>query len=179
MKNSDLILRAKVFATAAHAAVGQKRKYTGEDYINHPAGVVAILRDLNIYATKEMIAAAWLHDVIEDTKVNERQIYSEFGETVAGYVVGLSKVSTEYDGNRQVRKEKDRLFLSKQCPAVQTIKCADLIHNTSSIVDHDRAFAKLYLGEMVALLDSMEKASDGIRCFAYVVAETNINKLEN
>ena len=58
-----------MFAIAAHKAVGQKRKYTGDDYIVHPAEVAHIV-DQVPGSTDEMVAAAWLHDVVEDTGVD-------------------------------------------------------------------------------------------------------------
>lgn len=68
--------KARVFATAAHGAVGQVRKYTGEPYINHPAEVVQIVR--SVQHTPDMIAAAWLHDVVEDTAVTLEDIEQHF-----------------------------------------------------------------------------------------------------
>jgi guanosine-3',5'-bis(diphosphate) 3'-pyrophosphohydrolase len=53
--------RARTFATAAHAAVGQLRKYTHEPYIVHPAEVVSIVK--SVAHTEAMVAAAWMHDV--------------------------------------------------------------------------------------------------------------------
>jgi (p)ppGpp synthase/HD superfamily hydrolase len=58
----NIVERARVFATAAHAAVGQKRKYTGEDYIVHPTEVAGIVRDAG--GTDAQIAAAYLHDLV-------------------------------------------------------------------------------------------------------------------
>ena len=63
----SIVEKARLFATSAHAAVGQKRKYTNEPYIVHPAEVAKLVEDVG--GTQEMIAAAWLHDVIEDTQV--------------------------------------------------------------------------------------------------------------
>jgi (p)ppGpp synthase/HD superfamily hydrolase len=59
---SDLVTRARVFATAAHAAVGQLRKYTNEPYIVHPAEVMALVR--RVAHDEGMLAAALLHDVL-------------------------------------------------------------------------------------------------------------------
>ena len=61
----ELISKALKFSTAAHAAVGQKRKYTGEDYIVHPIAVSEIVAAFG--GSKEMVAAALLHDTLEDT----------------------------------------------------------------------------------------------------------------
>lgn len=69
--------RARIFATQAHADAGQKRKFTDEPYIVHPAAVVELLMSAN--PSEEMIAAAWLHDVVEDTGVTLAAIGALFG----------------------------------------------------------------------------------------------------
>src|SRR5580765_8807774 len=97
-QEQTLELRARVFATAAHAAVGQVRKYTGEPYINHPAAVAEIVRA--VPHSEAMLAAAWLHDVVEDTKVTYADIKAEFGEDVAVLVNWLTDVSAPQDGFR-------------------------------------------------------------------------------
>ena len=74
----DIVYKAQVFATAAHYAVKQTRKYTGEPYIVHPAEVVAILYKYG--TTEEQAAAGWLHDTVEDTGVTSEIIYFEFGQ---------------------------------------------------------------------------------------------------
>lgn len=78
-----LVERAILFATAAHAAVGQRRKYTGEPYIVHPLEVMALLRKhATRPVTDEMLAAAACHDVVEDTGVTIELIREVFGERV-------------------------------------------------------------------------------------------------
>ena len=76
---SDLIDKAITFATKAHG--DQKRKYTEESYITHPIAVMEIVK--TVPHTDEMLAAAVLHDVIEDTDQSYDDIYYYFGETVA------------------------------------------------------------------------------------------------
>jgi (p)ppGpp synthase/HD superfamily hydrolase len=153
----DIVEKALVFATAAHAAVGQKRKYTGEDYIVHPVEVCAIIKHYSSYYTGEMLAAALLHDVVEDTLVTIELIGVEFGKGVAELVAGLTDVSKPSDGNRAIRKEIDRQHTAKQPPACKTIKLADLISNTKSIVEHDKDFAKVYLKEKERLLEVLKE----------------------
>lgn len=152
----SVVERARVFATAAHAAVGQRRKYTGDDYIVHPAHVVDILRGRS-FTTPEMLAAAWLHDVIEDTHVTPMQIDEEFGREVAIMVMMLTDVPNDM-GNREYRKSLDRRRLGNASAEVQNIKLADIISNTSSIMQHDPDFAKVYLKEKAELLEVLTKA---------------------
>ena len=102
----DIITKAMIFATAAHEAVGQKRKYTGEPYIVHPAEVAMIT--IRLKGTPEMVAAAWLHDVVEDTQVSIDVVKMLFGDHVADLVGWLTDVSKPEDGNRAARKAIDR-----------------------------------------------------------------------
>ena len=146
-----LVERARVFATAAHAAVAQTRKYTNDPYIVHPAEVVGIVK--KVPHTEVMLAAAWLHDVVEDTGVTLETIRVEFGKEVAELVGWLTDVSRPEDGNRAVRKALDRAHTAAAPAAAQTVKLADLISNTRSIVAHDAKFAKVYLEEKRLLLE--------------------------
>jgi (p)ppGpp synthase/HD superfamily hydrolase len=150
-----IVERARIFATAAHAAVAQLRKYTHEPYIVHPAEVVGIVATVD--HTDAMLAAAWLHDTVEDTDVTIEVIRAEFGDEVAELVGWLTDVSRPEDGNRAVRKAMDREHSAMAPAAAQTVKLADLISNSRSITAHDAAFAKTYLEEKRLLLEVMDK----------------------
>jgi len=150
-----IVERARVFATAAHTAIGQVRKYTFEPYIVHPAEVASIVR--SVPHTDEMVAAAWLHDTVEDTDVTIELIRAEFGDKVAELVGWLTDVSRPEDGNRAVRKAIDREHSASAPAEAQTVKLADLIANTRSIMKHDVAFAKTYLEEKRLLLEVMDR----------------------
>lgn len=143
--------RAREFATAAHARAGQRRKYTGEPYIEHPAAVVALVR--SVPHDEAMLCAAWLHDVIEDCGVTADSIERNFGYDVAQLVVQITDVSKPSDGNRRARKEIDRAHLASACPRGKTIKIADVIHNVSSIAKADAEFARVYVPEKALLLE--------------------------
>lgn len=151
----EMVERARVFATAAHAAVGQVRKYTFEPYIVHPAEVAMIVAEAG--GSEAMVAAAWLHDTVEDTGVTNEVIRAEFGAEVAELVGWLTDVSRPEHGNRAHRKALDRAHSAMAPAEAQTVKLADLIANTRSIVDHDVAFAKTYLEEKRLLLEVMTK----------------------
>ena len=167
VEDKQLIERARVFATAAHAAVRQVRKYTGEPYIVHPTHVASIVAEHGGNAV--MIAAAYLHDVVEDTGVEIDVIRREFGDAVADLVAALTDVSRPSDGNRAVRKALDRAHIAAASTEAQTIKCADLISNADSIVQHDVAFAGVYLEEMAATVDVMTRAWADVRGKAMAV----------
>ena len=144
--------RARAFCIAAHAAVGQKRKYTGEPYAVHPIEVAQIVADYAVGATEEMLIAALLHDVVEDTSITLDLIAAQFGVLVAAYVEQLTDVSRPQDGNRATRKALDCMHLADASPQAKTIKLADLISNSRSIRQHDPEFAKVYLAEKRELL---------------------------
>ena len=140
------------FATEAHG--DQKRKYTGEPYISHPIAVMEIVRE--VPHTEEMLMAAVLHDTVEDTPVTIEDIKTKFGTKVAELVDGLTDVSRPEHGNRKTRKALDRAHLAKQNAEVQTIKLADLIHNTMSIGLYDPHFYKVYKEEKIKILDVLK-----------------------
>ena len=152
---TDIVEKARVFATAAHAAVSQLRKYTHEPYIVHPTEVVSIVR--TVPHTPAMLSAAWLHDVVEDTGVPIETIRTEFGEEVAELVGWLTDVSRPEQGNRSVRKAIDRAHTAMAPAAAQTVKLADLISNSRSIMAHDPKFAVTYLAEKLQLLMVMTR----------------------
>jgi len=150
---TDLEHTAMQFAELAHA--GQQRKYTGEPYITHPAEVAELVR--SVPHTEAMLAAAWLHDVVEDTSVQLGEIERIFGSVVAGLVADLTDVSKPSDGNRKTRKAIDLQHTAKASPAAKTVKLADLISNTRSITQYDPNFAKVYLAEKAALLEVLKE----------------------
>lgn len=153
-----MIVEAKMFATAAHAAIGQKRKYSGDDYIVHPQRVAAIVERHG--GTDEMIAAAWLHDTVEDTDVTPILITKMFGVDVADIVEGLTDISLPDDGNRAKRKSIDRMHSANASTEAQFVKCADIIDNSADISANDPNFSKVYKQEMLELLTVMDKVSD-------------------
>ena len=160
----DKVEKARVFATAAHGAVAQLRKYTNEPYIVHPAEVASIVR--SVPHTDAMLAAAWLHDVVEDTGVTLETVRTEFGDEVAELVGWLTDVSRPDHGNRAARKAVDRAHSAAAPAAAQTVKLADLISNTRSILEHDQKFAKTYLEEKRLLLEVMTKGDSTLMAIA-------------
>ncbi len=140
---------------AGKAHEGQFRKYSGMPYIVHPIEVATIVQTVG--HTDEMIAAALLHDVVEDTDYSFEDIAKEVSPEVADLVKGLTDVSSPQDGNRKVRKAIDKDHLAEQNAEVQTIKLADVISNSQDIKANDPKFAKVYIEEMKALLEVLTK----------------------
>ncbi len=153
---SELVSHAIRFATQAHERIDHRRKYSGQPYTDHLKQVAEIVK--SVTDDEEMIAAAWLHDVLEDTPATINDIEREFGFSVAKLVHSLTDVSKPSDGNRAQRKAIDRAHLAEACGRAQTIKLADLIDNCQDITRHDPRFAKLFLEEMGALLEVLDKA---------------------
>lgn len=153
----NLAYEAMLFARKVHAT--QRRKYTGNPYFDHLAEVAGIAMSVGWHGPEvhpdEFMATAWLHDCREDQGVSGEEIEALFGMRVA---VGVALLSDFETGNRAQRKAASRARLASAPAWVQTIKCADLISNTSSIVQHDPKFAEIYLAEKRALLDVMTKA---------------------
>lgn len=178
MSKSDPIVVefARVFATAAHAAIDQRRKYTNDPYIVHPQAVVRILSGLP-RVTDQMIAASWCHDVLEDTKVSVAAMKKVFDRRVIDLVLEVTDVSQPEDGNRAERKKIDRDHIAMASPQGQTIKLADLIDNSESILEHDKEFALVYIPEKAALLDVLTKGDSILRTRACKVVEKAMKEL--
>jgi hypothetical protein len=148
--HSDLVHRAQDFATNAHKRIDHRRKYTKQVYTVHLASVARIVA--SVTDDQEMIAAAWLHDVVEDTPATLYDIETSFGFGVAELVENLTDISKPSDGNRQQRKEIDRRHIAEASSRAKTVKLADLIDNCRDICKHDPRFAVTFLKEMNAML---------------------------
>jgi hypothetical protein len=155
MATDDIVQRAKEFAIQAHTTIVHLRKYTSAPYATHLENVVALVATVS--DDPESLAAAWLHDVVEDTPVTIEDVEREFGRAVAGLVESLTDVSRPADGNRVERKHIDLVHLAHASPAAKTIKLADLIDNCRDICRNDERFALVYLKEMEALLEVLQE----------------------
>ena len=145
---SEFLENARDFCIMAHA--DQRRKYTGLPYYEHCFEVANLVA--GVTNDNAVIAAAFMHDVIEDTPFGFNDIRLAFGDRVAKLVFEVTDVSVPEDGNRRVRKLIDQAHLSESSPEGATIKLADIISNTQDIMQHDPNFAKVYLKEKRALL---------------------------
>jgi GTP pyrophosphokinase len=139
----SLVCRAFDFAHRLHE--GQYRK-SGEPYIAHPIAVSGLLRDLG--ADEAMIAAGFLHDVVEDTEITVEEIEQLFGTEVASLVEGVTKLSKYNFSNKTERQAENfrRMFLAMAKDIrVIVIKLADRLHNMRTLEylkpDKQRAIA--------------------------------------
>jgi hypothetical protein len=154
MPESDLVMRAREYAIRGHKRIDQRRKYTQQPYDVHLQAVA--LRVASVMDDDEAIAAAWLHDIIEDTPATYEDVERDFGLRVAQLVLQVTDVSRPSDGNRAARKALDRAHLAEASPTAKTIKLADLIDNCTDICRHDETFARVFLAETDALLQVLE-----------------------
>ncbi|WP_247455277.1 HD domain-containing protein [Bradyrhizobium sp. 174] len=156
---SDLINRAREFARAKHAE--QLRNYTGLPYFTHLEEVAGLVERAGL--SEFAVAAAWLHDSVEDTDTTVAEVTSLFGMAVAILVNVLTDTPPAEGLNRDRRKAMDRARLAIAPWEAQGIKCADLVSNTSTIVKHDPGFAKRYLPEKRAILEVLTRAPPALR----------------
>ncbi len=127
----DLIRRSYALAAVAHE--GQRRQ-SGQPYIDHPIEVALILLDLQLDTVS--IAAALLHDVVEDTGVPLKIIEQFFGQQVARLVDGVTKLSDfeiKSKEERQAGTYRKLIIASADDPRVVLIKLADRLHNMRTI----------------------------------------------
>jgi (p)ppGpp synthase/HD superfamily hydrolase len=160
MPQDDLIRTAAEFASVSHR--GQRRKYSAEPYIRHPARVAARMVDLRM--DPEVVAAAWLHDVVEDCPVTLDEVAARFGPRVARLVGHLSEPPGIPGGMRRAERKacyRRRVLMLEGRDAidVHTVKAADCLDNVPSIRDHDPGFWKVY-GREVALLANVLTLAD-------------------
>jgi GTP diphosphokinase / guanosine-3',5'-bis(diphosphate) 3'-diphosphatase len=129
--DQELVQRAYVRASEAH--VGQRR-VSGEEYVEHPLHVARILADLGLDA--QTLAAALLHDTVEDTEVTLDEVSAEFGPSVARLVEGVTKLSRiEFRTDQQLHAENIRRMLLAMADDIRVvlIKLADRLHNMRTL----------------------------------------------
>ena len=175
----NLVERADAFAEAAHASIDHRRMYGGEPYIVHPREVVQILRKFAVNpVTEEMLAAALLHDTVEDTPATIEQIRDEFGDLVADLVSDLTDVAVKSDGNRKARMEINLTHTAAASAEAHTIKCADIVSNAPGITANNPGFARKWLAEAEAKLAVCGDADPGLLAEAQRVWNECVNQLK-
>lgn len=123
----------KAYTLAKKAHEGQKR-YTGESYITHPVAVALILAQMRM--DPATIMAAILHDVIEDTFVEKKDLVEQFGKEVADLVDGVTKLTQiEFESRAQAQAENFRKMVMAMARDIRVIlvKIADRLHNMRTI----------------------------------------------
>jgi guanosine-3',5'-bis(diphosphate) 3'-pyrophosphohydrolase len=124
---SGISLVSEAADLAAHRHTGQQRKGRGgEPYINHLAEVANLLAFATEGADAELVAAAWLHDTIEDTKMTREELAGKFGERVAALV---AEVTDDMNLPKAQRRQKQVEDAPHKSPGAKLIKIADKISN--------------------------------------------------
>jgi GTP pyrophosphokinase len=123
----------RVYEMADRAHEGQRRA-SGESYIEHPLAVAGILADLEM--DRQTIAAALLHDVVEDTSLTTDQVAAEFGEEIATLVDGVTKLTRiPYQSKEEAQVENLRKMFMAMAKDIRVIiiKLADRLHNMRTL----------------------------------------------
>jgi GTP pyrophosphokinase len=159
----DLISRAFRFAAAAHE--GQQRR-SGEEFIHHPYSVARICAELHL--DDETIAAALLHDVVEDTEATLDDVKAEFGEEIAQLVDGVTKLTrVTFQSREQAQAENYRKMVLAMAEDLRVIfiKLADRLHNLRTIE---------YLGKQ----KQVQKAREALEVYAPLAHRLGIHQMK-
>jgi guanosine-3',5'-bis(diphosphate) 3'-pyrophosphohydrolase len=159
----ELISRAFAFAARAHE--GQQRR-SGEEFVLHPWGAAKICAQLRL--DDETIAAALLHDVVEDTDVALDDVRAEFGEDVAKLVEGVTKLTrVQFQSREQAQAENYRKLIMAMAEDARVIliKLADRLHNLREIE---------YLGKQ----KQVQKAKETLEVYAPLAHRLGIHALK-
>lgn len=159
----EVLEKVRQYAQEAHG--DQKRKYSNQPYIVHPVAVMKLCQEYTDYVA--ILAAALLHDVLEDTPVTPHQLKEYLlsvmdrpvAETTYRLVKDLTDEFTKENYphlNRKKRRRQEAERLGKADPMAQTVKYADLIDNCLDIVRHDKQFGKVFVQESTTLLEHMK-----------------------
>jgi guanosine-3',5'-bis(diphosphate) 3'-pyrophosphohydrolase len=175
----EVLSKIKDFADRSHGE--QMRKYTPDRYIVHPVRVMELCHQYNDDIS--VLAAALLHDVLEDTAVSRQEIknflsglmnHAEVEKTLK-LVEELTDVYVKADYpklNRRMRKAKEMARLENTSAEAQTIKYADIIDNAREIVSHDANFGEVFIRECSALLKKIDKGNKQL----YTMAEATLKR---
>src|ERR687895_2486081 len=160
----DLLARAFSFAARAHE--GQQRR-SGEDFIHHPFGVAKICAELRL--DEQTIAAALLHDVVEDTSTDLDAVRDEFGDEIAHLVDGVTKLTRiAFQSREHAEAENYRKMIVAMAQDVRVIlvKLADRLHNLRTIE---------YLGKQKQL----QKSREALEVYAPLAHRLGIHALKS
>jgi len=151
-----LVVAADDYASTAHDSIGQLEPYTGKPYSAHTRAVARVVA--TYVDSPEVVAAAHLHDIIEDTGESKAELLARFGPVVAGLVDEVSSKATPEMGNRATRVAWEIRRIAGISANAKGIKCGDVVVTMSTIVARAPHFARTYIPEKRALLESLRGA---------------------
>jgi (p)ppGpp synthase/HD superfamily hydrolase len=164
-----LLNRAIELATLAHGKINQVRNGSGKPYIEHPIRVAnTIVSIVDNRVTENTIAAAYLHDVLEDTPTTEEEILAATNDHVLQLVKELTNPSKNFvfkqeykklpkGSVRAMKKQMDRDHIKTVSWEAKLIKLADRIDNVNDMEGMDKDFCLLYADESMALLEVLSE----------------------
>lgn len=178
----------KVYQFADDAHADQLRKYCPDRYMVHPRRVMELCKPIATDIT--MLAAALLHDVLEDTPVTKAELSIfltdltniQTANKILKLVVELTDIyikATYPQLNRKERKTREAKRMQSVSPEAQTLKYADILDNCREIVLYDRQFAPRFLQECRQLLQVMDKGDDHLRNQALKVVEDGLKSIRH
>ncbi len=163
MSQLPLILRAACFAAEKHRHQ-QRKGAESTPYINHPLEVARLLSDEGSVTDPEVIAAALLHDTIEDTETTAQELRDRFGARVADLVL---EVTDDKSLSRDLRKQLQILHASRKTTGAALVKLADKIANVRDIVD--RPPSNWTLERRLEYLDWAQRVVQGLPAVSSVL----------
>jgi guanosine-3',5'-bis(diphosphate) 3'-pyrophosphohydrolase len=177
--SKTVVQNARRFAKLAHGLVlngqgqlGQRRKGSNAPYTKHLSEVAKLVVENG--GDEAQVAAAWLHDVAEDTPIPLSHIRTVFGPDIAKLVQELTDQFTKqnYPGlNRRQRKAKELERLSKISDRAKTIKYADFVSNLESVSVLGPDFGEVYTREVADALERMQGGHQGLRSAALAAVD--------
>lgn len=179
-----ILEQVRMFADNAHGS--QMRKYTPERYIVHPVRVMETCKQYQ--SNLPMLAAALLHDVLEDTQVKRDELLYFLKNTMSHddalqtllLVEELTDVYVKADypnWNRKERKLKELERIKLTSPDAQTIKYADILDNSKEIIANDPGFAVRFLKECLAVLKNADKGNKELYKKVLDAVRDELNKI--
>ena len=155
---NELVLKAAGLALVSHH--GQTRRNNKHPYVTHPNRVAREISKME-GATPQVVAAAFLHDVVEDTDITLEQVTEIFGLDVAELVESLTNISHNPEHKnkpRAERKKLDREFLRHAPRWARVIKLIDRLDNLKEMSEDSEDFILKYVGESRLLADAIGSA---------------------
>lgn len=169
--NTDLLDRAIIFAVRAHAGTGRRGK--GFPYIVHPMETVAIVSTLT--SDQELLAAAALHDVVEDTDYTVEDIRAEFGDRVAMLVGEESDIVVEEENGAEGWRVRKRHAIDRLARASHDVKIVSLGDKLSNM----RAIARDYAVQGDALWNLFHAKDPADHAWHYRGLARSLKELED
>ena len=130
--NHRLILKATSFSSQKHIQQRRKDEFS-TPYINHPVSVALVIADIGGVDDSEILAAALLHDTLEDTETTPEELETEFGKRVCQYVL---EVSDDMTLSKEERKAKQIEHASHLSEGAALIKLGDKISNVKDVINN-------------------------------------------